>query len=228
MAWLPPESRPLSVWLLVVLVGAACSGREMVLGGDPNGLSATAGGGDMAGTGAVGGTTGGAPAVGGGIGGVGGATGGAPAVVGGSGGSATAGSAGTTDVPVAGAANDPYPPVTYDEGQGYRTSCPSYDGAWGFTCWHHEDGASTTCGVDGTPSCNACSCAVPCGPREECPSGKNGELAECVGSTTTVKSCFIVCDETDCPLGMVCSDYPGTAAHVCMWTEQGVGQAPPR
>ena len=229
MAFLHSPSRALSVWPLVVLAGAACSGRELVLGGDPTGVSGTAGSG-------VGGAIGGAPAVVGGAsvgatagtGGVGGATGGAPAVVGGSGGSVTAGSGGTSYVPVGGAANDPYPPVTYDAGQGYRTSCPSYDGAWGFTCWHDEGGASTTCGLDGTPSCNACSCAVPCGPRDECPSGKNGEPAECVGSTTTVKSCFIVCDETDCPLGMICSDYPGTDAHVCMWTEAGVGQGAPR
>jgi len=211
MAWLRPESRALSVWPLVVLAGVACSGRELVLGGDPNGLSGTAGAGNVAGTGAVGGAT----------------TGGAPAVAG-TGGSATAGTSYVLVGGVGGAANDPYPPVTYDEGQGYRTSCPSYDDVGGFTCWHDEDGASTTCGLDGTPSCNACSCAVPCGPREECPSGKNGEPAECVGSTTTVKSCFIVCDETDCPLGMVCSDYPGTAAHVCMWTEQGVAQGTPR
>jgi len=213
-------SRWLLVWPLVPLAGAACSGRELSLGGDPNGLSGTAGnsgtGGAVAGTGAAGGSGGNGPA---------GAAGSIDVMTGGTG--AVAGVAGT-GVAVAGAANDPYPPVIYDNGQGYRSSCPEIDGVWGFTCWNHEGDTSSTCGLDGTPPCNACSCAVPCGPREECPDGKNGELAECVGTDTTVKSCFIVCDETDCPLGMVCSDYPGTAAHVCMWTEEGVGQGAPR
>jgi len=217
MARLRSPSRALAVWPLVVLAGAACSGRELVLGGDPNGLSSTAGAGNTAGTGGVGGA----------IAGTGGtaATGGTTYVpVGGTGGTAGIGG---TGIIVAGAGNDPYPPVAYDDGQGYRTNCPEYGGTWGFTCWHDENGTSATCGLDGTPTCNACSCAVPCGPRDECPSGKNGEPAICVTSTTTVKSCFIDCDESDCPLGMVCSDYPGTAAHVCMWTEAGIGQNPP-
>jgi hypothetical protein len=196
------------LWALLLTTG--CSSREMVLGGDPLAL-AVAGEGGTAPT-ANGGTGGGS-----GSGGVPG--GGTSGIIIPSGGSAGTGAAG--------AANDPYPPVIYDNGQGYRASCPDFGDVWGFTCWHFENGMPSTCGLDGTPSCNACSCAVPCGPRDECPNGRGGELAICVESPTTVKSCFIDCDEQNCPVGMTCSDYPGTQAHVCIWEESNAASGVP-
>jgi hypothetical protein len=219
---------PPSALLTGFLTVAACSGRELVLGGDPLPLTGSAG--DASGVGgsmgsSAGSSTAGAYATG---------TGGASGMPTGSGGTIVAGgSAGTpgssgSSVGDAGEGPDPYPPVAYSNGLGYRESCPEVDSTWGFTCWHHENGESSTCGVDGSPACNVCSCAVPCGPTEQCPRGKSGESAECVTSSTTVSSCFITCGDGTCPLGMTCSLYPGTMSRVCMWEAQDVGQGQPR
>jgi hypothetical protein len=197
----------------------------MSLGGDPLALSVGSTSGSPAGAAgalspSTGGTTGG---IGGTTGGIGGSTGGTGGVLlpnGGTSGTAAAGAGGAED--------NPYPPVTWQNGQGYRDVCPEYDDTSGFTCWHYELETGTTCGIDGSPTCNACSCAIPCDEPGDCPPGLQGESAACLGSDTNVRSCFLACEEGDCPLGMECSNYPGGSARVCMWVEQSRGMGTPK
>jgi hypothetical protein len=207
-------------WLaaLPVVAASACSGRSMSLGGDPLALSVGATSGIP--TGAAGTLSPGTGGTTGGVGGTIGGTGGVVIPVGGNGGTAAEAATG-------GAEDNPYPPVTWQNGQGYRDVCPEYDDISGFTCWHYELGAGTTCGVDGSPTCNACSCAIPCDEPGDCPAGPQGELAVCLGSDTNVRSCFLACEEGDCPLGMECSNYPGGAERACLWVEQSRGMGTP-
>lgn len=201
--------RRTSRWLaLGAVIAAACGGRELSLGGDPATLSV----GGPGGAGRLGaGGTGGAIAFGG--------TGGSEIAIGGNGGSALGGAGGESD--------DPYPPVAWANGQGYRDVCPEHDETSGFTCWHEESGTGTTCALDGSPVCNACSCAVPCEDASDCPGGAFGEPAGCFGSSNNVSSCFLTCDGGSCPTGMSCSTYPGTNDRVCMWVEPSAGMLPP-
>lgn len=213
--------RTIRWFALFALVAAACGGRELSLGGDP--VSLTLGASGHAGT--FGPGSGGASGGVGGTGGTGGpsspsGTGGITIGSGGSGGTAAEASTG-------GAGDDPYPPVTWKNGQGYRGVCPEYDDTSGFTCWHEDSGTGTTCALDGSPVCNACSCAIPCDESSDCPSGQLGEPATCVGSDTNVKSCFLACEEDGCPTGMSCSTYPGKSDRVCVWVDPDAGMLRP-
>ena len=197
----------IALWIASVsAVAAGCSGRSVVIGGDPLGDAgepATGGftsPGGFAGAFSSGGT------------GFGGSTlfpvGGAQAT-GGNG--AVAGDGG---------AFDPYPLVAWEEGQGYRSSCPHYDEVWGFTCWNFQSGPRS-CSPSGDPYCNACSCAVPCDDQtHSCPSGVTGHPAICVASATTMRSCFLACSDGVCPTGMTCSRYPGADQQVCVWVSE--------
>jgi hypothetical protein len=127
-----------------------------------------------------------------------------------------------------GVGDNPYPPVTWQSGQGYRDVCPEHGDTSGFTCWHESAGTGTTCAIDGSPSCNACSCAIPCDEPLDCPSGQFGEPASCFGSDSNVSSCFLTCDDGACPAGMTCSTYPGSAARLCMWVDPSVGMSTPK
>jgi hypothetical protein len=138
----------------------------------------------------------------------------------GGGGGAAAGGAG-------GAGDDPYPPVTWQNGEGYRGVCPEYDGTSSFTCWHDDSGTTADCSGVGDSTCNACSCAIPCERDADCPSGASGEPAGCFGSNANGKSCFLTCEADSCPLGMACSTYPGTGDRVCAWLVPPVGMLPP-
>lgn len=240
----------LGVWLALGSVGVAqgCSGRSVEIGGDPRPEGGTVSGGAFSG----GATTGGAFPTGGvsgafTSGGVSGAfpVGGTPAsggvfLTGGTSGSANGGSVisggtagastngGTAGVTGEGGDDgvDHYPPVEWGDGQGYRSSCPEYDTGWGFTCWNYE-GGTRSCSPNGSPYCNACSCAVPCETQHECPRGITGAPADCIASATTAKSCFLVCDLTMvCPTGMTCVRYPGTERDVCMWVTEEPGRPP--
>lgn len=203
--------RPLRWLALVALVAAACGGRELSIGGDPALLSVGSSGNAGSVGFATGGATGGATATGG--------TGGTVGIH---------GSGGTFDIGGSGGAgDDPYPPVTWQNGQGYRDVCPEHDDVSGFTCWHEDSGTGTTCGLDGSPTCNACSCAVPCEESSDCPLGQFGEAATCVGSDTNVKSCFLACEEDRCPTGMSCSTYPGKTDRVCVWVDPDAGMLQP-
>jgi hypothetical protein len=210
---------------LPLLVASACSGRSLSLGGDPLALSSTQGGG-------TGGTiTGGTGAVE--AGGVGGTTGGTGGTTGGTGGTAGVilipGNGGSgAEAATGGADHNPYPLVTWQDGQGYRGVCPEYDDTSGFTCWNEASGSSNTCALDGTPICNACSCAIPCDESADCPLGLGGETAVCVGTSSNVKSCFLSCEGVDCPLGMGCSTYPGEGSRVCLWIEPARNMGTPK
>jgi hypothetical protein len=220
----PPVDLPARAarWLLLgACVAAACGGRELSLGGDPAWLRVAASG--SAGALGAGGVTGGSSDAGGSsgalaLGGTGG-SGGIGIEPGGGGGSAADGAGGVGD--------NPYPPVTWQDGQGYRDVCPEHDGASGFTCWHEESGTGTTCALEDAPTCNACSCAIPCEEHADCPPGVFGEPAGCFGPSRAANSCFLRCDASSCPTGMVCSTYPGTDDRVCTWLEAPVGMMPP-
>jgi hypothetical protein len=203
------------LWLSALLA-LACSGRELSLGGDPSGLTVGSGGTDGVaagnGGGPVSGGSGGANSTAG--------TGGFSLQLGGSAGSAGASSGGAGD--------RNYPPVRWGNGEGYRNVCPEYDGTSGFTCWYEEAGVGTTCAADGSPGCNACSCAVPCERTSDCPAGTRGEQAICLGSDTNPKSCFLSCDEGGCPIGMTCSSYPGSEDRVCMWVDPSIAMNTPK
>jgi hypothetical protein len=218
--------RPTSALVLVfgalVALADGCSGRSIVIGGDPLGSGGN-GGSDTGGV--VGGGVASAAATGG-VFGLGGssAPGGSSIPVGGT----APASGGSTAEGGADGVVDPYPRVAYEDGQGYRRSCPQSESAWGFTCWNF-DNQPHACQPSGDPYCNACSCAVPCETSADCPAGITGQPAECIGSATTVKSCFLVCTEGDppCPLGMTCSLYPGVYTDVCVWlSEKPFGQPP--
>ena len=114
---------------------------------------------------------------------------------------------------------DPYPPVAWENGQGYRNACPRYGDFWGFTCWNYETD-TRSCKPSGDPYCNACSCSAPCQSAPDCPYSVTGARADCIASATTAKSCFVVCDDTECPTGMTCTPYPGAARRVCVWVSE--------
>ena len=215
--------------------GAAsgCSGRSVVvIGGEPTGGTSSGGTPATAGVAPTGGVfaTGGDVATGGV--GVGGAfpTGGVP--YGGTststGGSVNGGTStiagGTSGATAEGGADgfDPYPPVAWDGGQGYRNACPQYADFWGFTCWNYVNDATGTrsCELDGEPYCNACSCSAPCESAPDCPYSVTGAKSDCIASATTAKSCFVVCDDEPCPSGMTCTSYPGVARRVCVWVAE--------
>lgn len=219
--------REVARWLSLVTLVAACSGRELSLGGDPALFS-------VGSSGSAGSFTTGAGGSGAGGGVVGSGGSGGSFITGGAGGavppSGTGGSfdlGGSSGVAEGGAGDDPYPLVTWQDGQGYRGVCPEHDGTSGFTCWHESSGTGTTCAIDGSPFCNACSCAIPCERASDCPSGRLGEPAGCFGSSTNVSSCFLTCDAGPCPLGMACSTYPGTNDRVCLWVTPDPGMLPP-
>ncbi len=195
---------------LSISLVVGCSGRDLVIGGDPEREAAQTPAAGSSGTDAG---TGGA---------AGSSSAGSGAVIGSSGGSSGAGAEGGAPT-----GDDPYPPVAWENGTGYRTSCPSYENTWGFTCWSLSD-VATSCETDGDPPCNACSCAVPCDQDADCPLGRNGEAAVCAGSSTTVRSCFISCEGDPCPTGMSCSDYPGGTARVCSWVDPVVSHGTPK
>ena len=203
---------------LVSAVASGCSGRSVVIGGDPFGEGdGSAGGGTL-------------PVAGGaGLGG--------SFSSGGSGGTTSTGFGGSSLLPIGGNSAtggdpatggeggifDPYPPVAWEVGPGYRRSCPHYDEIWGFTCWNFE-GETRSCKPSDDPYCNACSCAVPCEDETHaCPPGVTGHPAVCVSSPTTMRSCFLSCDDGRCPTGMACSRYPGADRQVCVWISE-----PPR
>jgi hypothetical protein len=203
---------------LSVAVGPGCSSRSIVIGGDPLGdageLSTPAMGGlSSGGTFASGGT----PASGGTLIPIAGAS----TSTGGSGTQGGVGAEGGS-----GAALDPYPRVAWEDGQGYRRSCPRHDDAWGFTCWNFE-AETRGCRPNGDPYCNACMCAVPCDGGRDCPRGITGHEADCISSATTTPSCFLVCDDGVCPYGMTCTKYPAADRFVCMWlSEQPIVEPP--
>ena len=207
---------------LFVAVGPGCSARSLVIGGDPLGDEGDGATGGAGGTSASGGAimvsgSGGAQASGGSIIPAGGTS---PSI----GGSAIQGGVGADGG--SGDAVDPYPRVSWESGQGYRRSCPRYDDAWGFTCWHF-DGETHGCRPSGDPYCNACMCALPCETGDDCPNGITGHEADCIASATTTPSCFLVCDDGPCPTGMECTKYPGADRFVCMWlSEPPIGQPP--
>jgi hypothetical protein len=212
----------LALWVGALAAAApSCSGRSVVTGGAPASGGAFSSGGALV-SGGVAGST-----VTGGVG-IGGASG-TPAA-GGSlipvGGASTGGS--QTAEGGEGSVVDPYPRVAWEDGQGYRRSCPQYDGVWGFTCWHFDGGpGSSSCSPTGDPYCNACSCAIPCGSLVECPRGVGQHEAVCIGTSDTVLSCFLYCPDGICPAGMTCMRYPGGADKVCVWvSEQPFGQPP--
>ena len=226
--------RPLAFTLGLLAVMGGCSGRSIVIGGDPSGEGGGAATGGVTAGGAFpngGVTAGGAfPNGGASIGGTfpaGGSVGTSGAPFGGSsiGGSALGGTGtltggtGGSDIGPGGDGNfDPYPFVSWQEGQGYRSACPEWDDVWGFTCWNHQDGVSTSCGLDGSPYCNACSCAVPCVPSVECPKSLSGDEARCLAAPTNAPSCFVTCNPgKGCENGMTCSQHPGTGDFVCVW-----------
>lgn len=198
--------RALSIALWFALVSAAasgCSGRSVVIGGDPFGEAEQSETGGFSGSVSSGGS---------GLGGGSLSVGGTPS---------TAGRAATGGT---GGLFDPYPLVAWEEGQGYRHSCPHYDEVWGFTCWNFADGPRS-CRSSGDPYCNACSCAVPCEDgTDACPPGVTGHPAICVSSATTIRSCFLACSDGGCPAGMTCSRYPGADRQVCVWVNE---QGPP-
>jgi hypothetical protein len=212
-----------------VSAGPGCSGRSIVIGGDPldSGDDLDRSGSSSSGGAFVSGGSGGSVVTGGvGIGGASGtpATGGTLVPTGG----AVSSTGGAQSVEGgADGVGDPYPRVAWEEGQGYRRSCPRYDdGTWGFTCWNVSGAGTNSCGIDGSPYCNACSCAVPCGP-DPCPFGLDGHPAICVGTETTQNTCFLECDDEACPTGMTCARFPGTVVDVCVWvSEQPFGQPP--
>ncbi|HEX6764188.1 MAG TPA: hypothetical protein VF103_01895 [Polyangiaceae bacterium] len=240
--------RPASTLVLVlaalVALAHGCSGRSIVIGGDPLGAGGTDAASVVTGGGGV--VSGGAFPTGGvGVGGtipVGGtqATGGF--VVGGAGGALATG--GTT-IPVGGTSSavcgyneggegnaegifDPYPCVAYEDGEGYRRSCPRYEDTWGFTCFAN---GGLSCSPNGNPYCAACSCAVPCETGADCPLGITGQPADCIGSETLAKSCFLLCIDgesgVECPRGMTCTRYPGVDRDVCVWVSyEPFGQPP--
>ena len=206
---------------LFVAVVPGCNARSIVIGGDPlgdadDGASTPAMGG-LSGNGTFVGGSGGSLASGGTLipfGGKSSSTGGSVAQGGG------AAEGGGADV------LDAYPRVSWEDGQGYRRSCPRYDDAWGFTCWNFE-GETRGCRPDGNPYCNACMCAVPCDGGRDCPRGITGHQADCISSATTTPSCFLVCDDGICPAGMACTKYPAADRFVCMWLSEPPIVQPP-
>lgn len=200
--------------VLGVLAASACGGRSLSIGGDPLELAvgASAGTFTSAGTGGVGATSGTTGGTGGTVSLPTGGTGGAVIVVGGMG----------------GAGDNAYPPVSWQNGQGYRDVCAEHDDTSGFTCWHFGAGTGSTCALDGSPECNACSCAIPCDEASDCPLGPLEEPAGCLGADTNVRSCFLTCDDGECPLGMECSTYPGESLRVCMWISPSSGMGTPK
>jgi hypothetical protein len=204
---------------LSVAVGPGCSARSIVIGGDPLGdggeLGAAAMGGIAAG-GTFAGGSGGTPASGGTLSPIAGAS----TSTGGSGTQGGVGAGGGGD------AVDPYPRVSWEDGQGYRRSCPRHDDAWGFTCWNFE-AETRGCRPNGDPYCNACMCAVPCDGGRDCPRGTTGHEADCISSATTTPSCFLVCDDGICPTGMKCTKYPAADRFVCMWLSEPPIVEPP-
>jgi hypothetical protein len=119
---------------------------------------------------------------------------------------------------------DPYPRVSWDMGQGYRSACPRWGDTWGFTCWHFADEQeSQSCTLDGSVYCNACSCAVPCETSNDCPPTLAGEEAACLAAPLNVPSCFVLCHPSTpkpCPDGTRCSRHPGTNEFVCIWVNE--------
>jgi hypothetical protein len=205
---------------LTLAVALGCSARSIVIGGDPLGDA-----GEGASTPAMGGISAGGTFAGGSGGSS--ATGGTLIPIGGTssstGGSATQGGIGAEG---GGDALDPYPRVSWEDGQGYRRSCPPYEDAWGFTCWNFQD-ETRGCRPNGDPYCNACMCAVPCDGGRDCPLGITGHEADCISSATTTPSCFLVCDDGLCPYGMTCTKYPAADRFVCMWlSEQPIVEPP--
>ena len=230
-------------------VTPACGGQsELVIGGDPatgGGLPAPTGGvptGGASGSFPIGGTSGTFPVGGMSSSDTGGTAYGGSSTYGGSfgvGGSATYGGSfgvggsaplgGTAGVVaggsqgVGGTPADPYPPVFWAEGQGYRATCPAHGEFWGFTCWNDAGGGSRACSDLGDPYCNACLCVVPCGMDGSCPSSVTGGRADCIASAIAMQACFPVCDVDVCPSGMTCTQLPGTARAVCMWVDDQRG-----
>ena len=227
--------RPLVFPLVLLAAMSGCSGRSIVIGGDPNGEGGTVVTGGAFASGGV--TAGGAFGSGGvSIGGTfpnGGSSIGGSIPVGGSvggpyGGTSIGGSAlgGTSTItggtsgagPGGEGAVDPYPRVFWEMGQGYRNACPQWGDIWGFTCWNHQDSVSASCSLDGSPYCNACSCAVPCGVEGECPESLDGFAAACLSAPMNVATCFVLCrNGAGCPGGMTCSTHPGNGELVCVW-----------
>jgi hypothetical protein len=240
------KHRPLSFSLSLLALIGGCGGSSIVIGGDPNGEggelvtgAAATGGANAGGAFPNGGVSVGGSFSAGGSLGVGGSSFGGTSTYGGASGAfttggstaqggtsvltgGTSGSAGS-DVGPGGEGNfDPYPRVFWEMGQGYRSSCPRWDDVWGFTCWNHQDSVSGSCSLDGSPFCNACSCAVPCGLEAECPESLSGFAARCLSAPMNVASCFVLCRDGTCPTGMTCSMHPGNGELVCVWVSDRV------
>ena len=201
----PLSGRALGITVAAILSGS-CGNTSLVIGGDPERQAF-----------AEAGTTG-ASAGHAGTGGLAGSSG--------SGGGGTGG-----DLMLPGGGNmagnpDAYPAVHWENEQADATLCADA-GVNGITCVHVAE-ATSACVPGGDPSCNGCSCVVPCGASEDCPIGSNGAAGTCVPTDAGTASCFLGCDDGRCPLGMVCVPHPNGGAAVCVWSAPDAPHETPR